>query len=166
MGWAVGLAALYLARPSNAFYASGVLLALVGESLRLWASGHLDKDQALTRTGPYRWTRNPLYFGSLFAGLGFALGTGRPVLVVVVGLLFVLVYVPVMKREARRLSERHAEDYAEFAARVPLFWPRLPGSENGAGAFAWSRVLENREHWSLLGLVLVALALGAKLLFL
>lgn len=132
----------------------------------MWAAGHLDKDQALTRSGPYRWTRNPLYFGSLFAGLGFALATGRLVLVVVVGLLFVLVYVPVMKREARRLSERHAEDYADFADRVPLFWPRPPGSENDAEAFAWSRVLRNREHWTLLGLVLVALALGAKLLFL
>ena len=131
----------------------------------MWAAGHLVKDEALTRSGPYRWTRNPLYLGSLFVGLGFALAAGRPVLIVAVGLLFVLIYVPVMKREARRLGERYFEDYADFAARVPLFWPRPPGGEKDAGGFAWSRVLRNREHWTFGGLVLVAIALGAKLFF-
>lgn len=132
----------------------------------MWAAGHLDKDQVLTRSGPYRWTRNPLYFGSLFVGVGFALATGLPLLVVGVGLLFALVYVPVMRREARRLSERHPEAYREFAASVPLFLPRPPRGEAVSGAFSWSRAHRNREDWTFLGVVLVALALGAKLLFL
>jgi protein-S-isoprenylcysteine O-methyltransferase Ste14 len=166
LGWALGLAALYWARPSNLLYAAGVVVGLLGEAIRLWAAGHLDKDQALTRSGPYRWTRNPLYFGSLLVGTGFALATGLPLLVLVVGLLFALVYAPVMRREARRLSERHGEAYREFAARVPLFWPSPPELETAKGAFQWSRARRNGEVWTLLGVVLVALILGAKLLIL
>ena len=158
--------ALYLARPSAGLYFAGVLVSVIGESIRVWAAGHLVKDAVLTRSGPYRWTRNPLYLGSLFVGLGFALAAGRPVLIVAVGVLFVLIYIPVMKREGRRLGERYVEDYADFAARVPLFWPRCPGGEKDTGGFTWSRVFCNREHWTVVGLVLVALTFGAKLFFL
>ena len=142
---------------------SGVLIAALGEALRLWASGTVDKNARLVREGPYALTRNPLYLGSLFLGFGFALATGRVFLVGVVLLLFLTVYVPVMKREAAHLQEAFPDAYPAYAREVPLFWPRLPRG-GLAGGFRIERLMRNREHWTLLGALVVAGFLGWKLL--
>jgi protein-S-isoprenylcysteine O-methyltransferase Ste14 len=165
LGWILGLAALYLARPTPKLLAAGVSVALLGEGVRLWASGHLEKNRRLTTTGPYAWTRNPLYLGSLFVGLGFCIAAGRISLVVVLVALFLLVYVPVMKREAQGMRETYPAEYAAYASRVPLFLPRLP-ERFGASSrgFDWARVVRNREHVTLLGLLLVVGMLGLKLM--
>src|SRR5262249_13459878 len=60
------------ARPSPASLAAGGVIALAGEAVRLWASGHIDKTRALATGGPYARTRNPLYFGSLVMAVGVA----------------------------------------------------------------------------------------------
>ena len=113
-------------------------------------------------SGPYAWTRNPLYLGSLFVGVGFALATGRFVLLLVVVLLFIAVYAPVMRREASRLAETFPEAYPAYAERVPLFWPN-PARGRGA-EFSFVRVVRNREYWTVLGWLAAALMLGWKLL--
>jgi protein-S-isoprenylcysteine O-methyltransferase Ste14 len=157
------LVALYLAMPRPEWLLAGIGVASLGEALRLWASGHLVKNQRLTTGGPYAWTRNPLYLGSLFVGLGFCLAAGRAPLFAVLAGLFGVVYLPVMKREARRLEEAYPGEYPRYAATVPLFWPRPPRAQDGeSSAFSWSRVLENREHLTVTGLVLVAALLWAK----
>lgn len=168
LGWVLGLGAIYVARPTRGYLPAGVAMAILGEALRLWASGHLEKNRRLTTGGPYAWTRNPLYLGSLLLGLGFCLATGRPALVVLLAALFVAVYLPVMRREAARLDEAFPKDYAGYAARVPLFLPRPPGdADAGSGLessrFSWVRVRENREHWTVLGLLLVVSILSGKL---
>ena len=61
----------------------GGLIALPGLALRAWATGHLRKNDALATTGPYAYTRNPLYLGSLVIGLGFTIAAGRLILKVV-----------------------------------------------------------------------------------
>jgi protein-S-isoprenylcysteine O-methyltransferase Ste14 len=166
LGWLLGLGALYVARPTRGYLLAGVVLALLGEALRLWASGCLEKNRRLATRGPYAWTRNPLYLGSLLVGFGFCLATGRPVLVALLAVLFLAVYLPVMRREAARLAEAFPGDYAEYAAVVPLFLPRPPAraqSGSGLSGFCWSRVRANREHWTVLGLLLVVSILGGKL---
>lgn len=179
LGWALGLAALYFARPRMGLFVAGVVLAGIGEGLRLWASGHLAKNRRLTTTGPYALSRNPLYLGSLLVGVGFLLATGRPALAVPLAMLFVSVYLPVMKREANRLREAFPGSYAEYEERVPLFLPRLclprPGREKRvplypprpgclvSGGFTWRRVTENREHVTVVGVLLVAALLAWRL---
>ncbi len=136
-------------------------VALAGELGRLWAAGHLEKNRKLTVGGPYRWTRNPLYLGSLLVGTGFALATGRFVLLVVVAVLYIAVYFPVMRREEAHLGQVFPGDYAAFADRVPLFWPRMPtGDGTPLGGFSVERLLRNREHWTMLGWLLVTGFLG------
>lgn len=159
LGWALGILALAIAEPSPELYAAGLGLAALGEGWRLWAAGHLEKNRVLTTSGPYAHTRNPLYLGSLFVGLGFALATGRLVLVLVPLGLFALVYVPVMKREARRLADAFPETYAAYADSVPLFLPRARARAEGRESFRWERVKRNREHVTVLGLVAVGLFL-------
>ena len=165
LGWLFGLAALYLATPRPTWFAAGVGMAVLGESIRLWAAGHLEKKKVLARGGPYAWTRNPLYFGSLWVGLGFALATGRWELVLVVALMFVFVYAPVMMRETRELAEVFPAEYARYEREVPLFWPRPPGRTGPTGAgFRWSQVVKNREHWTVLGCVAAGALIGARML--
>ena len=161
-GWLLGLLAIWLAEPTASYLVAGVLVAVVGESLRLWASGYLEKDRALATEGPYAWTRNPLYLGSLLVGLGFTLATGRPLFLLVLGALFAAVYVPVMRREAARLEAAFPGVYPGYASRVPLLIPRRPGDSGAAKEFSWSQVWNNREPRTVVGLIAVAAILWAK----
>ncbi len=99
----------------------GVLVALPGLALRAWATGHLRKNDALATTGPYAYTRNPLYLGSFVIGLGFTIAAGRLILGLLFALLFLGIYVPVMRVETKTLDELFGKDYQDYAAAVPLF---------------------------------------------
>ena len=67
-------AAFYLwrARPSMVSLAWSLLLVVPGLLLRAYASGYVKKNAELTVTGPYAYTRNPLYLGSVLMAFGFA----------------------------------------------------------------------------------------------
>ena len=164
LGWAAGLVALYVASPRMPLYAVGLAIAAFGEAVRIWAAGHLDKNTRLTMSGPYAWTRNPLYFGSAWMGLGFALATGRLFLVAIVVVLFVAVYAPVMKREATRLAESFPAAYRAYADRTPLFWPCPPKAGDRDGRFSTERLIGNGEHLTVAGWIAVAGIIGWKLL--
>ena len=159
----MGLAAVYVSRPTWPLFLAGLSVAALGEAVRVWAAGHLEKNQTVSVTGPYAWTRNPLYLGSLFVGLGFALAAGRLELAAIFLVVFATVYIPVMKREAAQLAEKYPDAYAAYASAVPLFWPARPVSQQ-EGAFSWTRVVRNGEHWTLMGWALVAAIFGGKLL--
>ena len=162
-GWLFGLLALWFAEPTGAYLIVGVSVAAIGEALRLWASGYLEKDRRLATAGPYAWTRNPLYLGSFFVGVGFTLATGKVVLLFLLVALFAAIYVPVMKREATRLEASFPSDYSLYAARVPLLIPRAPREESAPGAsFSWSQVWVNREPVTVIGVVLGVVILWAK----
>src|SRR5258706_15305640 len=101
-----------LSRPRQLTLAVGAAIALPGLALRAWASGHLRKNDALAMTGPYAYTRNPLYLGSFFIGIGFTIASGRFVLGFVFAALFLGIYVPVMRvesadRKSTRLNSSH-----------------------------------------------------------
>jgi protein-S-isoprenylcysteine O-methyltransferase Ste14 len=163
-GWLLGLFALWLAKPTGGYLLAGILIAATGETLRLWAAGYLQKDRRLAMEGPYAWTRNPLYLGSLLVGLGFTLATGRLFLLLVLIALFAAIYFPVMKREAARLDAAFPGDYSLYASRVPLLLPRIPREEAASrtAAFSWNQVWVNREPVTVLGLVLVVAILWGK----
>ena len=161
LGWVLGLVAVWLARPTPTSLVIGLTLAAVGESIRIWAAGHLVKWKGLTRSGPYRRTRNPLYLGSFLVGIGFTVATARwEVGLLLVALLFG-VYLPVMTAEAARLTEAHPDAYPDYAREVPLLLP-VPGrsaSSVQGGAFSWKKVRENREHVTVLGCLAAGLLL-------
>jgi protein-S-isoprenylcysteine O-methyltransferase Ste14 len=163
VGWLLGLLALWLAAPTGGYLIAGVVVAGAGEALRLWASGYLEKDRRLATGGPYAWTRNPLYLGSLLVGVGFTLATGRLLLLILLVALFGAIYFPVMKREAARLEAAFPVDYSRYSSRVPLLVPRIPRehSESG-GSFSWNQVWANREPVTVAGLVAVVAILWAK----
>ena len=165
LGFALGVAYLIFSRPSVPLLIAGGLVALAGLIVRALAAGHLEKNQRLATTGPYARTRNPLYLGSLLIGIGFAIAGGSWVLGAAFLGLFLLVYVPVARREAEFLRREFGDLYGQYAA-VPLFFPRLagrPGAPTQAGKFRWELYRKNREYEAALGYAAGVVFLALKI---
>jgi protein-S-isoprenylcysteine O-methyltransferase Ste14 len=148
-GFLLVAAFAFFARPSPESLAWGVPVSLAGLALRGWAAGHLAKNRELATGGPYAYTRNPLYLGTLMVALGLAIACRslwRGALFVTG---FVLVYLPVIQNEEQHLRKLFPR-YAEYAARVPLLWPRLA---RGASRprFSWARYWKNQEYQAAAG---------------
>ena len=145
-----------LARPTPRTLVVGAIISLVGLALRAWASGHIRKNSELAISGPYAFSRNPLYFGSFLIGLGFTVASGRLILALLFGALFVGIYFPVMRVEALSLAGLFGEDYGAYQRAVPLFFPRFTpyraGKVEGV-RFDRSLYLRYREYRAALGLI-------------
>ena len=98
-------------------------MASIGIVLRALASGHVKKDQELTTTGPYAYTRNPLYLGSVIIAAGFAVAAQNVWIVGLILAMFAAIYVPVIRAEEAYLQAKFPE-YAAYAARVPRLTAR------------------------------------------
>src|SRR5439155_3013450 len=83
LGFACAVVFLYFAKPTVWTLIAGAAVALPGLLLRAWASGHLRKNEMLATTGPYAYTRNPLYLGSFLIGLGFTIAAAEILLTVI-----------------------------------------------------------------------------------
>lgn len=153
LGTLLGAIFLVLMRPSPTTLAAGAFVALAGAALRLWAAGYIDKGRCLAREGPYARTRNPLYLGSFLMALGVLLAGQGYVLLVPFFVFYVAFYYPVMRAEERELLAGYGDEFIDYARRVPLFLPRLAPAAGGASRFEWRRVVRNREHRTVLGLL-------------
>ena len=120
-----------------------------------WASGHISKNERLAVTGPYAHTRNPLYLGSFFLGLGFTIGSGRWFLGLLFAALFLGIYFPVMRVESRTLRKLFGGAFANYSAAVPLFFPRFTPYRSGEPPVRFDRrlYLRYREYEAALGLL-------------
>ena len=151
VGFGVAAAAFWLARPSWVSVGVGAAVGLVGESLRVWAAGHLEKGRAVTTSGPYRLMRHPLYVGSALLGAGFAAASRHPV---AFGL--VVVYLAGSLSVAARLEE------ATLRAKFGDVYDRYAGgtAEGTGRRYSLDRARRNGEAQTVLG-VLAALAILA-----
>ncbi len=157
MGFAFGLLYVIFCKPTMEWLIPGLTVALLGLLLRCWAAGHLRKHEKLTISGPYRWTRNPLYLGSFLMGLGFSLAGGRWWMAPLFLLLYLLVYVPVMRAEEGELRGRYGAAAESFIERVSLFVPlRSPIAGDPGQTFSLERFRLNREYKAVLGFLLLA----------
>jgi hypothetical protein len=149
-----------LARPSPSSLALGLPLAVLGEGIRLWASGHIEKTKRLATGGPYAHSRNPLYVGSLLLALGVAVACASPWVVLAVAAYFLAFYPSVMREEAAFLAKKFPEEHAAWVSAVPLFWPRPTPGGPRTSRFDWARVRSNREWRTALALPLLAALLS------
>jgi protein-S-isoprenylcysteine O-methyltransferase Ste14 len=138
-----------LARPSWTRLAMGAAIAFAGLVLRAAAAGHLAKNQRLATSGPYAYTRNPLYLGSALAGLGFAVAGGSWPLAALLALYLIAIFLPVVTEEESHLAKLFPE-FRAYAQIVPRFWPMpgrvFPSSER----FRWALYWRNQEYNALL----------------
>src|SRR2546423_101154 len=133
LGFLCAVIFLIFSRPRPLTLAMGAAIALPGLAIRAWASGYLRKNDALATSGPYAYTRNPLYLGSLIMGLGFTVAANRLVLGLVFAGLFLGIYLPVMRVESATLAQLFGKTYQRYAQAVPALLPRLTPYHGGTG---------------------------------
>jgi protein-S-isoprenylcysteine O-methyltransferase Ste14 len=153
VGTILGIIFLLLMHPSVRSLWIGGSIALIGALLRLWAAGHIEKGKVLAQGGPYSFTRNPLYLGSFIMALGIILAGQGYWLLPAFGVFFTAFYLPVMKAEEQELLNSHGEKFVEYSERVPRFFPRFRRTDCVSSDFLWSRVIRNREHRTIAGLI-------------
>ena len=164
LGYAVGALVVVLARPRTGSVATGMAIAVLGEAIRIWASGYIEKTSRLATGGPYAHTRNPLYVGSALMALGVAVASASVWVVLAVAMYFAVLYPPVIREEAAFLAARFPEEYAAWVREVPAFLPRLRPAGPRRGAFQWDRVRSNREWRTAAALPVVAGLLSWRIL--
>jgi protein-S-isoprenylcysteine O-methyltransferase Ste14 len=163
LGFVFAALYIWLAKPSWISILVGAVVAALGVALRAAASGHVKKNEELTTTGPYAHTRNPLYVGSIIIGVGFGIASRSWWIALVLVLLFVAIYVPVVRSEESFLRSRFS-GFDEYARRVPRFGYKFTGAGYARGQFSRELYLQHREYNAAVGAVMMLAALVAKLL--
>ena len=163
LGYFLAVVLLILARPTPQAILIGGAVGLLGLGIRAYAAGFLHKQEILTTTGPYAYTRNPLYFGSSFLALGAAIAMRSIIGGMLLLAYFSLVYTFVMRREEQELRRKHLTGFDAYAISVPLFFPafsRKEPTESERGAFSWGQYKRNHEYEAAFGFVLLLIALA------
>ncbi|HEY7448574.1 MAG TPA: methyltransferase [Vicinamibacterales bacterium] len=153
LGFVCGAAALWLAQPTWATWTVGCGIALVGELVRIWAAGHLEKDREVTSSGPYRFVGHPLYLGSTIMGIGFAIAASNILVAALVALYLAATLSAAMRREQSFLDGSFGDRYRAYRSGRELDQTRR---------FSLERARRNREYRAVGGFVAVALILAVK----
>ena len=170
LGFAFAIIFLWLAQPSPASLACSLLLVLPGIALRAYASGYVKKNRELTVTGPYAYTRNPLYLGSMLIAAGFAVALLSWPVALVLAVGFAIIYIPVIASEERFLRDTFPR-FGNYCRAVPRIIPRITpfratsspveasGQSPSSGGFSFALYRKHREYNAVLGALLLYLSL-------
>src|SRR5262249_27890118 len=165
-GYAFAAIFIVFCRPNKELLAAAAIMAFFGLLVRGWACGHLRKVSELDTSGPYAFTRNPLYLGSFLIVVGFAIASGVWWLGLLSIIFFLGIYLPVINVEKNELEEVLGEEYRVYAAGVPIFVPRLTPWRRSERRFDFRLYLKHGEYFAAIGvgLTLAILALKAYLI--
>src|SRR5689334_897132 len=164
LGYPLAIAVVYFSRPMPLSILLGAIVGVGGLLIRAYAAGYLHKQEVLTVTGPYAYTRNPLYLGSAVLAVGAAIATRSWVSAFILLVYFAIFYSMVMRREEKELRLQHGAAFEEYARAVPLFLPHLrPAKVAGitTSSFSFAQYKKNHEWQAALGFLLL---IGALLL--
>lgn len=170
IGYPLAVVVLWLSRPDPHSILAGAGIGIIGLIIRAYAAGYLHKQSILATTGPYAYTRNPLYFGSSIMAVGAAVAMNSIASASLLLVYFTLVYTLVMRREELELRGLHGSTFEAYAQSVPLFFPRLSPvkqstvstlaqSEIQTRGFSFAQYRKNHEHQALLGFLLLLVVL-------
>ncbi len=162
LGFVLAALFLWLAHPTSTALLWSLLIVLPGVGLRAAASGHVKKNLELTVTGPYAYTRNPLYLGSILIAVGFAIAARSPWLAAALAVMFLAIYMPVILAEEDFLRSAFAE-FDEYKRRVPRIFPRLTPATKDKGSFSSDLYRKHREYNASIGSAALYAALIVKL---
>jgi protein-S-isoprenylcysteine O-methyltransferase Ste14 len=163
LGFIFAVVYVLLAQPTRNSLIAGTLALLPGLVLRGLASGHVQKDKQLTTSGPYAYTRNPLYLGSLIMAAGFAIAARSWWIVAIMLVMFAVIYVPVIAGEERYLRRTFPE-YDDYARHVPRILPRFTPYGSQQSSYSPARYWKHREYEASIGCAVVLAVLVAKLI--
>src|SRR5689334_18902085 len=158
LGYPLAIAVVYFSRPMPLSILLGAIVGVGGLLIRAYAAGYLHKQEVLTVTGPYAYTRNPLYLGSAVLAVGAAIATRSWVSAFILLVYFAIFYSMVMRREEKELRLKHGPAFEEYARAVPLFIPLLKPAKLAAApavSFSWGQYKKNHEWQAALGFLLL-----------
>ena len=153
LGFVFAFVVMLLAKPTPRSVIVGGAIALVGEMFRLWAAGHLEKGLEVTRSGPYRLTRHPLYMGSAIIGIGVAIAAVRVSVAVMVLAYLGATITAAIQHEEAGMRARFGDQYDAYLQSR---------SQPVDRAFSFERALRNKEHHAIAGLAIMAAMFGIK----
>ena len=153
LGFVFAAVTLWLATPTQDSLLIGGAIMIAGECLRIWAAGHLEKSREVTRSGPYRFTRHPLYLGSSLIGAGFAIASSNVVVAAIVIGYLLLTLTAAMRSEEAHLRDKFGDQYDAYAEKRAAPMQR---------SFSWRRAIANREYQAVAGLSFALLILALK----
>src|SRR6266446_3305094 len=165
LGFLFAVFYFWLARPTWRSLMLGAIAVVPGLLIRALASGHVRKNESLATSGPYAYTRNPLYLGSLLIGLGFAVAARSWWVGVALVVMFFAIYLPVIRDEEAFLQQKFPE-FDEYARQVPRMFPQLTprssSEKKPSSGFSMDLYLKHREYNALLGAVAMMAGLVIK----
>lgn len=144
LGLAAAIVTLVLARPSWSSWRIGFIVAAAGEMMRIWAAGHLEKGREVTRSGPYRWTRHPLYFGSTIIAIGTIIAARSVIVGALVAIYMASTLSAAIRTEEAFLARTFGDTYAQYRESRAAPMRRR---------FSMTRAMRNREYRATAGLV-------------
>ena len=132
---------LYNSHPEIQNVLIGFILIAIGESLRMWAvsyAGGITRTTnvgapSLCTSGPYGYTRNPLYIGNMiiYSGVVFVAGSLNILsMLIVTWAFFIIQYYLIINLEQNTLIDIFGKEYKNYMNNVPIFFPRLTSWKN------------------------------------
>ena len=143
LGWIAVVATIVLARPTWMTWRIGLAIAAAGEIVRVWAAGHLEKGREVTRSGPYRFTRHPLYVGSSIMALGIVIAARSGVVAILAALYMSSTLTAAIRTEEAFLRRAFGDTYDRYRD-----WSAEPMRRH----FSLARAMRNREYRAMAGL--------------
>ena len=165
LGFLFAIVFLVFAAPTILSLVVGGIVAAIGVFIRAWASGHIRKASVLAVSGPYAYTRNPLYVGSFILGVGFTVAAGVWWLAVIFSVLFIGIYLPVMRVETEDIRRIFGAGFDEYEKNVRLLIPRFTPWKKTVVKFDFQLYLRYREYRAAIGAAIAVVALAAKAYF-
>lgn len=161
LGFLFAAAYIWMAHPTGQSIMIGSCLIVLGLVIRALASGHVQKNEQLTTSGPYAFTRNPLYLGSLVLACGFALAAKSWWIALIAAMIFFAIYLPVMRSEEDFLRNKFP-DFETYSRHVPRLFPRLTPYQSSSAPFSVHLYWKHREYNAALGSALMIAMLAVK----
>ena len=159
LGWVFGMLVIVLAQPTGRTIAIGMSIAALGEAIRFWAAGHLNKSREVTSSGPYRWIGHPLYLGSTVMGIGLAVACASAAVAVLIGTYLATTLTAAIKSEEAYLRRAFGEQYDLYRSGVAEKRRRKAASGR---RFSVQQAIANREYRAVVGLIVAILMLILK----
>ena len=161
LGFLFAAAYIWMAHPTVRSILIGSCVIALGVTIRALASGHVQKNEQLATSGPYAFTRNPLYLGSFVLACGFIVAARSWWVAIIAAAIFFAIYVPVMRSEEEFLRSQFPE-FENYSRHVPRFFPRFKRYQSSSASFSAHLYWKHREYNAALGSALMLAVLAIK----
>lgn len=146
-----------------------LLLVFAGLAMRAYTVGYVPARtsgrntkgqvaESLNTTGIYSAVRNPLYLGNSLTYIGVALYPQYIWVGAAMAGVLVFYFERIIAAEERFLLGKFGEEYSDWAARTPAFFPSFRNWQPAALPFSWRSVIR-REHPTWLGAISIVYVL-------